>query len=110
MAQTVEKGAFTPWPPLRGGSARRRWGRELYGCPMKTDHPKATAPDTSRVRGVFILMSQNQKILTDPAKFTSVFDKRPAGGSAQTAVQAHLRGIGKLVENVVFQPRPGTDV
>ena len=21
------------WPPLRGGSARRRWGRELYGCP-----------------------------------------------------------------------------
>ena len=31
--QTVEKGAFTPWPPLRGGSARRRWGRELYGCP-----------------------------------------------------------------------------
>ena len=20
-------------PPLRGGSARRRWGRELYGCP-----------------------------------------------------------------------------
>ena len=22
-----------PWPPLRGGSARRRWGRELYGCP-----------------------------------------------------------------------------
>ena len=27
------KGAFTPWPPLRGGSARRRWGRELYGCP-----------------------------------------------------------------------------
>ena len=32
--RTVEKGAFTPWPPLRGGSARRRWGRELY------DHPK----------------------------------------------------------------------
>ena len=31
--QTVEKGVFTPWPPLRGGSARRRWGRELYGCP-----------------------------------------------------------------------------
>ena len=27
------KGAFTPWPPLRGGSARRRWGREMYGCP-----------------------------------------------------------------------------
>ena len=24
---------LTPWPPLRGGSARRRWGRELYGCP-----------------------------------------------------------------------------
>ena len=23
----------SPWPPLRGGSARRRWGRELYGCP-----------------------------------------------------------------------------
>ena len=32
-AQTVEKGVLTPWPPLRGGSARRRWGRELYGCP-----------------------------------------------------------------------------
>ena len=32
-AQTVEKGAFPPWPPLRGGSARRRWGRELCGCP-----------------------------------------------------------------------------
>ena len=32
-SQTVEKGAFPPWPPLRGGSARRRWGRELYGCP-----------------------------------------------------------------------------
>ena len=31
--QTVKKDAFTPWPPLRGGSARRRWGRELYGCP-----------------------------------------------------------------------------
>ena len=31
--QTVEKGVLTPWPPLRGGSARRRWGRELYGCP-----------------------------------------------------------------------------
>ena len=31
--QTVEKGVFTPWPPLRGGSARRRWGRELCGCP-----------------------------------------------------------------------------
>ncbi len=31
--QTDEKGALTPWPPLRGGSARRRWGRELYGCP-----------------------------------------------------------------------------
>ena len=31
--RTVEKGALTPWPPLRGGSARRRWGRELYGCP-----------------------------------------------------------------------------
>ncbi len=30
--QTVEKGAFTPWPPLRRGSARRRWGRELYGA------------------------------------------------------------------------------
>ena len=30
---TVEKGVFTPWPPLRGGSARRRWGRELCGCP-----------------------------------------------------------------------------
>ena len=23
----------SPWPPLRGGSARSRWGRELYGCP-----------------------------------------------------------------------------
>ena len=32
-SQTVEKGVLTPWPPLRGGSARRRWGRELYGCP-----------------------------------------------------------------------------
>ena len=31
--QTAEKDALTPWPPLRGGSARRRWGRELYGCP-----------------------------------------------------------------------------
>ncbi len=31
--QIVKKGALTPWPPLRGGSARRRWGRELYGCP-----------------------------------------------------------------------------
>ena len=31
--QTVEKGVFTPWPSLRGGSARRRWGRELCGCP-----------------------------------------------------------------------------
>ena len=31
--QTVEKGVLIPWPPLRGGSARRRWGRELYGCP-----------------------------------------------------------------------------
>ena len=31
--QTVEKGVLTPWPPLRGGSARRRWGRELYDCP-----------------------------------------------------------------------------
>ena len=31
--QLVKKGAFTPWLPLRGGSARRRWGRELYGCP-----------------------------------------------------------------------------
>ena len=27
------KRCLTPWPPLRGGSARRRWGRELYGCP-----------------------------------------------------------------------------
>ena len=32
-AQTAKKGASLPWPPLRGGSARRRWGRELYGCP-----------------------------------------------------------------------------
>ena len=32
-AQTVEKDVLTPWPPLRGGSARRRWGRELCGCP-----------------------------------------------------------------------------
>ena len=32
-AQTVEKGAFTPWPPLRGGSRRSGWGRELYGNP-----------------------------------------------------------------------------
>ena len=32
-SQTVEKGVLIPWPPLRGGSARRRWGRELYGCP-----------------------------------------------------------------------------
>ena len=31
-AQRVEKGVLTPWPPLRGGSARRRWGRELYGA------------------------------------------------------------------------------
>ena len=72
---------------------------------------KKPQPRTHRVSGAFfILTSQNQKILTDPAKFTSVFDKRPAGGSAQGAVQAHLRGIGKLVENVVFQPRPGTHV
>ena len=27
----LKKGAFTPWPPLRGGSARRRWGREPCG-------------------------------------------------------------------------------
>ena len=33
LRQPVEKGVLTPWPPLRGGSARRRWGRELYGCP-----------------------------------------------------------------------------
>ena len=33
-SQRVEKGVLPPWPPLRGGSARRRWGRELY------DHPK----------------------------------------------------------------------
>ena len=26
LLQTVEKGVLTPWPPLRGGSARRRWG------------------------------------------------------------------------------------
>ena len=32
-AQTVGKGAFTPWPPLRGGSRRSGWGRELYGNP-----------------------------------------------------------------------------
>ena len=32
-AQTAKKGAPLPWPPLRGGSARRRWGRELYGNP-----------------------------------------------------------------------------
>ena len=49
---------LTPWPPLRGGSARRRWGRELYGCPKYfglwqgslppplrgTAHPLAQAP------------------------------------------------------------------
>ena len=33
LPQIVKKDAFTPWPPLRGGSARRRWGRELYGYP-----------------------------------------------------------------------------
>ena len=27
------QGTALSWPPLRGGSARRRWGRELYGCP-----------------------------------------------------------------------------
>ena len=67
---------------------------------MQTDYRKATAPDTSRVRGGFILMSQNQKILTDPAKFTSVFDKRPAGGSATRAPYRHTafcRGIGNAV-------------
>ena len=31
--QRVEKGVLPPWPPLRGGSARRRWGRELYDYP-----------------------------------------------------------------------------
>ena len=38
-------------PPAGGG------GRELYGCPMQTDYRKATAPDTSRVRGGFVLTS-----------------------------------------------------
>ena len=32
-SQRVEKGVLPPWPPLRGGSARRRWGRELYDYP-----------------------------------------------------------------------------
>ena len=32
-ASDCRKRCAPPWPPLRGGSARRRWGRELCGCP-----------------------------------------------------------------------------
>ena len=32
-AADSRKNARPSWPPLRGGSARRRWGREPCGCP-----------------------------------------------------------------------------
>jgi hypothetical protein len=30
-ATSLAEGGKAPWPPLRGGSARRRWGREPPG-------------------------------------------------------------------------------
>mgnify|MGYP007060192838 FL=1 len=107
----LSKKVRSPLGPLCEGAPPAGGGGE--NCTVARCKPTTTKqqPRTHRASGAFfILTSQNQKILTDPAKFASVFDKRPAGGSAQGAVQAHLRGIGKLVENVVFQPRPGTHV
>ena len=49
----LSKKCVHPWPSLRGAPPAGGGG-ELYGCPMQTDHRKAIAPDTSRVRGIFI--------------------------------------------------------
>ena len=107
----LSKKVCSPLGPLCEGAPPAGGGGENCTAARCKPTTAKQQPRTHRVSGAFfILTSQNQKILTDPAKFTSVFDKRPAGGSAQGAVQAHLRGIGKLVENVVFQPRPGTHV
>ena len=47
-SQTVEKGAFPPWPPLRGGSARRRWGREPCDNPTYFGLWKGSLPPALR--------------------------------------------------------------
>nr|DAL89964.1 MAG TPA: hypothetical protein [Caudoviricetes sp.] len=31
-ATSLAEGGKAPWPPLRGGSARRRWGSEPCRC------------------------------------------------------------------------------
>ena len=66
-AQTVEKGAPSPWPPLGGGSARRRWGRELYGCPKYFEQWQCSLPpplrDTSPRCGKAFYPAGEQKMM-----------------------------------------------
>ena len=64
LRQPVEKGVLTPWPPLRGGSARRRWGRELSGHPKYFGQWRGSLPPALRATS----LAEGGKSLRIPQK------------------------------------------
>ena len=90
----------SPWPPLRGGSARRRLGRELYGCPKYFGLWQSSLPPP--LRGT-ALADEGQRVkkhrLCYIENVGATIGRLPAWRSNALSGMAFLQGIRARASN-----------